>query len=101
MTNYYVSHRARADLAEAWLYIANDRPAAADRLYERMERQFALLAANPEIGEQCPDLARGLKRMTVGNYVILYRHSSDRMEIVRVIHGARDVSEEFRRHWFT
>ncbi len=99
--NCYIADRARADLAEVWLYVARDRPGAADPLYDRLMRHFDVLAANPEMGEDCSKLAIGLRRTSVGNYVVLFRPRSDRVEIVRVIHGARDVEEEFRRHWST
>lgn len=101
MSNYYVADRAQADLGKAWLYIARDRPGAADRFYDRLRQHFKLLAANPEMGEKCTELAKDLRQSTVGGYVVLYRPRPDRVEIVRVIHGARDIAEEFRRHWTT
>ena len=97
--NCYIADRACADLAETWLYIAQDRPGAADRLMDRLNDHFDVLAANPQMGEDCPQLAANLRQTSVGNYVVFHRPSPDRVEIVRVIHGARDVVEEFKRHW--
>jgi toxin ParE1/3/4 len=34
---------------------------------------------------------RGLRRMVHGDYLILYRVTIDSVEIVRVLHGARDL----------
>ena len=42
--------RAEEDLIEIWLYIASDDPKAADKLLDRIEATFMLLAANPGIG---------------------------------------------------
>lgn len=33
----------------------------------------------------------GIRRMPVGNYLVLYRVFGDRVQIVRVIHSARDL----------
>lgn len=101
MSGYFVSPRAQADLDETWLYIALDRPAAADRVIDRLIEHFAVLAANPGIGEECPKLALGLRQSSVSNYVVLYRDRPSRIEIVRVIHSARDIEKEFRQHWFS
>jgi toxin ParE1/3/4 len=101
MSEFFVSPRADADLDLIWLYIAGDRPGAADRMVDRLIEHFALLAANPQFGEAYPQLAPDLRRSHVGSYVVLYRPRQERVEIVRVIHGARDVEQEFRRHWFS
>jgi toxin ParE1/3/4 len=37
----------------------------------------------------------GLRSHPVGNYVIYYREMKTGIEIVRVIHGARDVAKAF------
>ena len=58
--------------------------------------QFSLLASNPEMGELRPELSAGLRAFTVGNYVIFFRQSSKRIEIARVLHGARDIQAIFR-----
>jgi toxin ParE1/3/4 len=99
MSAHFVSQRARADIAQIWLFISNDRPGAADRLLDRFERHFELLADNLELGETCPHLLTDVRRSSVGNYIVLHRPRQDRVEILRVIHGARDVEAEFRKHW--
>lgn len=38
----------------------------------------------------------GFGVFAVGNYVIYYRPTQDALEIVRVLHGARDVEAIFR-----
>jgi toxin ParE1/3/4 len=101
MSSYFVTPRAQADLDETWLYVAKDRPGAADRLIDRIIGHFSSLASNPELGASCAELAADLRQSTVGNYIVLYRPRPARVEIVRVIHGARDVAEEFKRHWPT
>lgn len=98
MKSYRLTNLAQADIDSAWLYIAKDRETAADRFVERLHGHFGLLAENPLIGECRSDLADGLRLSIVGNYVVLHRLAGDRIQIVRVIHGARDVFAEYRKH---
>jgi toxin ParE1/3/4 len=54
-----------------------------------------MLAKNPEMGTACDDLMQGLRAWPVGKHVIFFRSVRDGIEIVRVVHGARDVSKLF------
>jgi toxin ParE1/3/4 len=96
MSGYLLTSLAQADVDQVWLHIARDRPGAADRMMARFAERFALLAANPEFGELRPDLGVGLRHSVVGNYVIVYRAAHERIEIVRVVHGARDLAAQFK-----
>lgn len=42
-----VTLRAQTDLDEIWLYVAADRPEAADKFLERFQASFKLLASRP------------------------------------------------------
>lgn len=81
--------RAEEDLIEIWMYIAEDNPAAADKLIERIDAKCRMLAENPALGQARPDIAPELRYFPVERYLILYREISDGVEIVRVVHGAR------------
>jgi len=83
--------KSEEDLIEIWLYIAQDNPAAADRVLEDMEHRFIMLADNPQMGRYRPDIAPELRYFISGKYLILYRTPTDGVQIVRVIHGARDL----------
>ena len=87
--------QAEEDLIEIWIYIAQDNPGAADRMFDNLEQRFHALADNPLIGQLRPDIAPELRYFTVGKYLILYRAVPSGVQIVRVIHGARDVSRLF------
>lgn len=100
MNSLRISHLAEADLDEIWLYVAKDRPNSANELMDRFKQQFALLQSNPEFGEQRQDLAKNLRQAVVGNFVVLYNLRDETVEIVRVIHGARDIPREYRRRLF-
>jgi toxin ParE1/3/4 len=100
MKKLRISHLAEADLAEIWLHIAEDRPSAADRMLDRFKRQFLLLSRNPEMGELREDIGFDVRQTSVSSYVILHRTREEWVEVVRVIHGARDIPTEYRRRLF-
>jgi len=87
--------RADQDLEELWFFIAQDDPAAADRWIDTLEEKIQLLADNPLMGPSRPDIARELRYHPVGNHLLLYRVIQGGIEIVRVVHGARDLLDLF------
>lgn len=86
---------AERDLDEIWFYIAKDNIDAADRVLRRIQDKCRQYAAQPLMGDLRDDLAENLRNFVVGSYVIFYRPLTDGIEVVRVIHGARDVDAIF------
>lgn len=94
---FRITWRARADIAELGDYIARDNPAAAERMLDRIKRRFQMVARQPLIGEARPDLRQDVRCVGEGRYVIYYRPlepGDETVEIVRVLHGARDVGPD-------
>jgi toxin ParE1/3/4 len=89
------TRQAREDLLSIWAYIAADSLSAADRLLDSIDRRCSLLAENPNMGRARPDIAPELRYSPVGSYLILYRGISEGVEIVRVLHGARNLRAIF------
>lgn len=96
MPRVFRSAEAEEDLIGIWLYIARDNPGAADDMLHRMDEKFVLLAENPRLGRALPELRAGMRRWPFGDYLILYREISGGVEIVRVIHGKRDLKRALR-----
>lgn len=88
---------AEQDLTEIGTYIANDNPAAADRLLETVEGKLRLLAAFPFAGTSREEFAPALRSSPVGNYLIFYESIEDGIEVIRVLHGARNLRRIFRK----
>jgi toxin ParE1/3/4 len=86
-----ITPRAAADLEEIGDYIALDNPAAAVRMIDRLEEVSILLSERPRIGTSRDDIAKGVRAFPVGNYLILFRTLADGVEIVRYVHGARQM----------
>jgi toxin ParE1/3/4 len=87
--------RARSDLAEIWDYIADDSEVRADTFIDSIDQKFQALAERPNIGHMRDNLAEGLRSFPVGRYVIFYRVLPEGIEIVRVLHGGRDLDSIF------
>ncbi len=86
-----VSSLARLDLDQIYDRIARDKPGGARRWLKRTAEQFVRLANNPQIGEARDDIRPTLRSISHGNYVIYFRPRDTDLEIVRVLHGSRDI----------
>jgi plasmid stabilization system protein ParE len=87
-----LSAGAGQDLEAIWDYIAEDSVEEADRWISKLLDAFDLLTQNPAIGHTRKDLTQiDILFWPVGAYMILYRAHSDRIEIVAVTQGARDI----------
>lgn len=86
--------QAETDLEEIWLFIAADNIGAADRLLDRIGSVFEMLAENPQAGRQRPELGMSIRSFAVGNYIIFYEAVPNGADIIRVLHGARDILPE-------
>jgi toxin ParE1/3/4 len=88
---------ADADVDSAAEYIAQDNLDAALRFYDAVESTYRELRDNPKrwpVHElDHPRLTNIRKRAVIGfgNYLVFYRVEQPVVEIIRVLHGARDV----------
>lgn len=87
-----LTRSARRDIDDIWEYIANDSIEAADRVLDALEATMIKLAKSPGIGHWREELADKRHRFfVVYSYLIVYRHEAKPLQIVRVLHAARDV----------
>lgn len=96
MKEYEFSVEARDDLLEIWAYIAADNTAAADRVEKELYEACEMLAKNPGAGHKRADLTAEpvLFWPVRGQYLVIYVRETQPLKIVRILHGARDVSAE-------
>ncbi|MFA6244001.1 MAG: type II toxin-antitoxin system RelE/ParE family toxin [Candidatus Hydrogenedentales bacterium] len=88
--------QAELDLMDIWEFIAVDSESAADRLLREIARKSVLLASTPQMGRGREELASGMRSFPVGKYMLYYRiRDAHAIEIVRVLHAARDVEAAF------
>jgi toxin ParE1/3/4 len=83
------------DLQAAARFIRRDNPEAAQAFLEAVYDTFEFLARNPGIGRRRADLGfpgvRSWRVYGFGRYLIFYTETPDRIQIWRVLHGARDL----------
>lgn len=91
MPRVFFTRAAREDLIDIWTHIAADDTAAADRVLDRLDEAAAHLAQNPQMGPARDDIRPGLRYLVSGSYLLLYRMVDGDIEIVRAVHGRRDL----------
>jgi toxin ParE1/3/4 len=95
MSSAIFAPAAAADLEAIVDYIAADNPAAAAALIARLEDLAARLAEAPGMGRARFDLLPNLRSFRLGRYLLFYRATAGGIEVVRVLHGARDFPALF------
>ena len=90
-----ITELARSDLDRIWDYLAQNNPAAADRLVDQIVANCFKLASNPSLGRSRSQYVEGLRSHRVRNYLIFYFPITGGVEIARVLHGARDLPRMF------
>ena len=89
--------RAKADLSDIWQFIAEDSDDQADAFIDLIDQKFQLLAQQSGLGRRREELAEGLRSFPVGRYVISYLPVPGGVQIVRGLHGARDIEAAFTK----
>ena len=106
-SHYVVRPKGRQDLRDQAFYYATEaRPELGHRFLVSAHDTFALLATQPKMGWS-PKLRsgdlRGLRVFRVTGFdkvLILYRPLEDGIEVLRVVHGSRNVQRLIRREGF-
>jgi toxin ParE1/3/4 len=89
------SEQAQQDLEGILDYLDSQSSQAADRFAVKFEQTCNLHATHPGIGTSSEEYAPNLRHFTVWNYAVFYRPVDDGIEIIRIIHGARDIPKLF------
>ena len=101
--SHFAHYEAEAsqDLAEIFDYLVQRNETVADRFYDAVENTVRQLVRSPYLGERCQFRKTKTKGMRIwqvsgfSNYLIFYRPQNERLEILRVLHGARDYASMF------
>lgn len=89
------------DLLDIVRRIRPHNPAAAIRFIKAFKSTVDLLARTPTLGRVRPGLGlsetRSWRVSGFNNYLIFYEVLPDRLRLLRVLHGARDLQAELGR----
>ena len=86
---------AEADILDIWGYIAEDSVVAADRWVDKLDENFALWATQPMMGCARDELSPGIRSLAFGRYVVFFQPLPDGIDVIRVLHGSRDINASF------
>ena|SRR5688500_16237542 len=81
------------DIDIIWNYIAIDNVAAADKFVRTIDEWLLRLADNPLLGRARDEFHPALRSVPIGSYLLFYRPIDNGVELVRVLHGAREQKD--------
>jgi toxin ParE1/3/4 len=94
-----VRNRATQDIRQQANYIlVNGNRESAEKFLEFVEYTFAQLAISPNMGKLVPSLPnmgtiRQWRIKNFNDYLIFYKVQEERVEVLRILHGARDLED--------
>lgn len=91
MTVVIVSEAAKADLLAITIYISRDNAERAGSFVEELIAKMQVVGERPLSFAAKDDLHTGMRSATHGRYRIVFRSEADKVIILRVLHGARDI----------
>jgi plasmid stabilization system protein ParE len=93
---FVLSPAATADVEQIESFLDEHAPHATDAVLDALRDAMRRIAATPGLGHLREDLTdEPLRFFPVWSYLVIYR-LTDPVEVVRVVHGARDVARELR-----
>lgn len=92
MSRYEIMPAAKRDLTEIEDHIAADNPEVARRIMLEMQATMQMLTNLPKLGHRRSDIHDPRYRFySVYSWLIVYNPSTDPLQILRVVHGRRDL----------
>lgn len=95
MPRYIIAESANSDIEGILETIIPENENAAWEWYFALHKKFETLARTPRIGRVRDDLLPNLHMFPYGNYLIFYDAVPGGIQVVHIVHGARDVSRVF------
>jgi toxin ParE1/3/4 len=95
MNVFQFTYQARLDLLKI-VEDLGEHKKTTSALVRLIEERCRLIAEFPESGKSREELSPGLRSVVVDSYLIFYRNPDDLVQIVRILHGRRDLGSIFR-----
>jgi toxin ParE1/3/4 len=86
------SPEAEHDLLDIWSYLAEQASnEVADRQLREIDVACRMLVRHPLKGRARDELVTGIRSLLIHTYIVFYRVTDTAVQIVRVLHGRRDL----------
>jgi toxin ParE1/3/4 len=95
MTNVFLSVGAEVDLLEITSFVSSGDEVLVRKFVARFTEVLNMLAEYPEMGRKRDDLRPGLRSISFSPYLVIYQIQSEGIEVVRLVHGAREIEALF------
>lgn len=97
MSRIEYSPLAKVDILQIGQYIAKESQnrATAYRFLDKLDERLKILARHPHGGYERPDLGDTVRSFPIGQYIIFYRPMKDGIQLIRLLHGSRDIPKVF------
>ena len=94
-----ITREARREVDRIWAVIARDSGSieTAERVVGEIISAINRLANMPGMGPRRDELVVGIRSYPVYRYVIFYREVPGGIQVVHVLHGARNLRRFFRK----
>ncbi len=87
----FISNEALSDLQDIWEFIAEDSQINADRFIDQLYSKCIDLTKLDGVGRHRNDLLKDMMSLPYKKYIIFFRRSNKKIEIVRILRGSRDI----------
>lgn len=96
LESYEITRQADKDIEEIFRYTLKEYgKKQAVKYLSALKSLFIKLCKTPEIGRLRDELREGLRSITNDQHIIFYSINENKILIVRVLHGNRDLP----KHW--
>lgn len=89
----FVTPLAEQDLEAIGDHIALDNPSRALSFVMALHAHCQRICINPEGYRRRPELSEDMRSCAHGNYVIFFEATGQQVNIIRVLHSARDIRQ--------
>jgi toxin ParE1/3/4 len=94
----FLTKLAQQDLQEIWDFLSSEAGNdIADQVVLGLQSACDEIAAFPEAGRSREGIRPGLRSFVTRPYVCFYRPGEDGIEVIRILHSARDIDSLFRQ----
>ena len=89
---------AKNDIKDIYQYgLRQWGQAQSDSYLAAVKNQFWLLTEHPLMGVERPELLPHTRSLTIHSHTVFYRVTTDKVEILRILHGRQDIHSHFKK----